>query len=398
MPDILRLVVFSHLRWNFVYQRPQHILTRLSSVWPVLFIEEPVIDLNDAPHWVFSEPAPNVIVCQPHTNVEELGFCDAQMPVLRELLDQLVAQQPVERAIAWLYTPLALPLVAALPVEALVYDCMDELSLFLNAPPALLTYEAELLANADVVFTGGQSLFQAKQGRTPHLLCFPSSVDGAHFQAAQSGAVPPLAEPEDQRELPHPRLGFYGVIDERIDLELLDHLAQEHPEWQIVMVGPVVKIDPASLPRHPNLHYLGQRAYAELPGYLAGWDVCLLPFARNAATRFISPTKTLEYMAAERMIVSTPITDVARPYGNIVFLGDSVAAFIYACEQALQVSPTERKARIRKMREVLQRTSWHATAASMADQVRQALERRQTRPLAVVDQWPTRDIPSPVEA
>ncbi|HUS17542.1 MAG TPA: glycosyltransferase [Chloroflexia bacterium] len=378
MADTTALVVFSHLRWNFVYQRPQHVLSRLADLWPVLYVEEPVVDLNNPPHWVFSEPAPDVLICQPHTPVTEPGFCAAQMPVLRALMDELVTEKQIRHAIAWMYTPLALPLAQALPVEALVYDCMDELSMFLHAPPELLINEAELLATADVVFTGGQSLFQAKQGRNPYVFCFPSSVDGPHFQAAQPTAVPPLAEPEDQRDLPHPRLGYYGVIDERMDLELLDALASQHPEWQIVMVGPVVKIDPANLPRHPNLHYLGQRSYEALPAYLSGWDVCLLPFARNDATRFISPTKTVEYMAAERMIVSTPLTDVARPYGEIVFLGDSVAGFVSACERALQVSPAEREGRLRKMREVIQRTSWNTTAAGMAYQVEQALERRQS--------------------
>jgi UDP-galactopyranose mutase len=186
-----------------------------------------------------------------------------------------------------------------------------------------------------------------------------------------------LTEPADQAGLPHPRLGFYGVIDERMDLGLLEALALRHPEWQIVLVGPVVKIDPAKLPRRPNLHYLGQRTYAELPAYLAGWDVCLLPFALNDSTRFISPTKTLEYMAAERMIVSTPITDVAEPYDEIVYLGRDAEGFIAACEQALAASPEARAARVEKMRGVLQRTSWTMTARAMEFLIDEAIEKRQ---------------------
>jgi UDP-galactopyranose mutase len=242
---------------------------------------------------------------------------------------------------------------------------MDELSLFLGAPPELLTREAALLESADVMFTGGPSLFRAKQSRHPNVHCFPSSVDAAHFRTARSGTESAVAEAEDQAGLPRPRLGFYGVIDERLDLPLLDFVADARPDWQIVLVGPVVKIDPASLPRRQNIHYFGQRSYDELPRYLQGWDVCLLPFARNDATRFISPTKTLEYMAAELPIVSTPIADVAGPYGHIVYLGASPEEFLAACQAALDSAPVERARRITRMREVLAGTSWDVTVSAM---------------------------------
>jgi UDP-galactopyranose mutase len=202
-------------------------------------------------------------------------------------------------------------------------------------------------------------------------------VDAAHFRQAQT-----RPDAADQQALPHPRLGFYGVIDERMDLPLIDALAHARPDWQIVMVGPIVKIVPESLPRHPNLHYPGPRQYADLPSYLAGWDVCLLPFAQNSSTRFISPTKTLEYMAAEKMIVSTPITDVAEPYGNLVYLGDSPEAFITACEQALQVPKPERVARVEGMRRLLSKTSWEQTSQSMDTLISEAIARyRRSRSL-----------------
>jgi UDP-galactopyranose mutase len=242
---------------------------------------------------------------------------------------------------------------------------MDELSLFLGAPPELVRHEAELLEQADVVFTGGPSLYRAKRGRHPNVHCFPSSVDAAHFGRARAGAGAEADEAPDQRALPRPRLGYYGVIDERLDLPLLAAMADAHPEWQIVLVGPIVKIDPGTLPRRPNIQYTGQRRYEELPGYLAGWDVCLLPFALNDSTRFISPTKTLEYMAAERPIVSTPITDVAEPYGEIVRLGDGTEAFIRACERALSADGDDRAQRAALMRGVLARTSWDTTVAAM---------------------------------
>jgi UDP-galactopyranose mutase len=395
MPETAPLIVFSHLRWDFVYQRPQHLLSRLAAHRPVFYIEEP-IHSPTAAHWEYESAAPNLLVCRPHTPLAEPGFCAEQMPSLRLLVAELVAAHALTDAIAWLYTPLALPLVDSLAPRALVYDCMDELSLFLGAPPELVAYENQLLAAADVVFTGGQSLYRAKQGRNPHLFCFPSSVDAEHFRPRRPDSGDPLTDPDDQRALPHPRLGFYGVIDERMDLELLDGLARSHPEWQIVMIGPVVKIDPASLPQHPNIHYLGPRTYAQLPHYLSGWDVCLLPFARNQSTRFISPTKTLEYMAAERMIASTPITDVAGQYGDIVFLGDRVTGFVKACERALRVNPAERAARVRQMRAVLNRTSWQATASAMNFQLDQAYARRQqAQPALLAHSLP---LPAPLSA
>lgn len=363
------IVTFSHLRWNFVYQRPQHLLSRLARQRRVIFIEEPLHAADIEPYWERSNPAPGITVCCLRTPNPVCGFHADHLPVFQPLLHQLLEAEGVRDYLAWFYTPLALNLAQTLTPQAVVYDCMDELSAFLHAPPELLAWEAELLAQANLVFTGGPSLYQAKRNRHHSVHCFPSSVDAAHFRQARSG----LQEAADQAAIPHPRLGFYGVIDERLDLDLLAAMAEAHPEWQIVMVGPVVKINPARLPRYPNIHYMGQRSYAELPTYLTGWDVCLLPFARNDATRFISPTKTLEYMAAERPIVSTPITDVAEPYGNIVYLGDTPAAFIAACEQALAASEAEHASRIVKMRAVLARTSWDRTARAMDELITQVL-------------------------
>ncbi|HEV8177435.1 MAG TPA: glycosyltransferase family 1 protein [Gemmatimonadales bacterium] len=372
------IVTFSHLRWNFVYQRPQHLLSRLAARHPVVFVEEPELDLNGPPRWERSSPHPNVIVYRPRTPVRAPGFHADQLPVLGPLISELTAELGATKVLAWLYTPMALPLIEALGPDAVVYDCMDELSLFLGAPPELLSHESALLERADLMFTGGPSLYRAKQSRHPNVHCFSSSVDAAHFRLTGVTGEP-VGEAEDQAELPRPRLGFYGVIDERLDLEIVERLADVHSDWQIVLVGPVVKIDPARLPRRPNIHYFGQRTYDELPRYLAGWDVCLLPFARNDATRFISPTKTLEYMAAELPIVSTPITDVAEPYGDIVYLGGTPDEFLVACEVALDSSSAERAWRAAQMRKVLAGTSWEVTVAAMD----KLLDRAVTANLAV---------------
>ncbi len=371
MPQQPALVVFSHLRWNFVFQRPQHLLSRLAKRRRVLFIEEPLESATGEAHWEIDAPEPNVKVCRPRTLSSAPGFHAGQLPGLATMVDDLLHAEGVDKYVLWFYSPMAAPLAQSLRGEATIYDCMDELSAFLHAPPELLLREIELLQRADVVFTGGPSLYRAKKDRHPNVFCFPSSVDAKHFGQARSEA----GDASEQAALPHPRLGFFGVIDERFDIDLLASLAEARPGWQFCMVGPVVKIDPTTLPRHANIHYFGQRTYADLPSFLAGWDVCLLPFARNEATRFISPTKTLEYMAAERPIVSTPIADVAEPYGDIVYLGATPDSFLAACERALSASADERAARTTKMRAVLARTSWDKTVVAMEAIIQEAIRK-----------------------
>jgi glycosyltransferase involved in cell wall biosynthesis len=358
-PDV-PIVVYSHLRWNFVFQRPQHVVSRLARKHRVLFIEEPVVDAAGSATWHLAHPSTGVTVACPRIDAGT-GFDELQTSRLATMVHRVLSEHAIDDHLAWLYTPMALPIALTQSPSRIVYDCMDELSAFALAPRTLRAREADLLACADLVFTGGRSLYLAKRELHPSVHCFPSSVDVAHFRRALD--APP--EPEEQRLLPHPRLGFFGVIDERFDRDVVDRLAESHPEWQIVIVGPVVKIDPATLPRRSNIHYTGPRRYEELPDWLAGWDVALLPFAQNEATRFISPTKTLEYMAAERPIVSTPIRDVAEPYGDIVFLAADPDTFVAACERALEEPAAKRAERLARIRDVLAQTSWDRTVAEM---------------------------------
>lgn len=361
------IIVFSHLRWDFVWQRPQQLLSRLAQHFAIVFVEEPVYSPGAA-RLEITTPAANVSVCRPHTPVQAAGFHDDQRPWLQPLINDLMAATP--SPIAWLYTPMALPLLTPLDSVVVIYDCMDELAAFNHAPRQLLQRESALLARAEILFTGGPSLHRAKQARHDNAFCFPSSVDAVHFeQALDKSNDHPL-----QRDLPHPRLGFYGVIDERLDLPLLAALADQHPDWQCVIVGPVVKIAPDNLPRRHNIHYYGQQPYQALPQFLAGWDVCLLPFARNDATRFISPTKVLEYMAAHLPVVSTAITDVVKPYAPIVAIGHDTAGFIAACEERLALPPERQYELAAQMQAIVAATSWDESADKMAAIIQQAVE------------------------
>ncbi|WP_296946948.1 glycosyltransferase [uncultured Massilia sp.] len=378
MPTI---VVFSHLRWDFVFQRPQHLLSRLAQHYPVLFVEEPEYD-GGAPFMHRSHPAPNVTVCRAHTPIQAPGFHDEQLRLLQPMVAELAP--PGEDVIAWFYTPMALPLLQALQPTCVVYDCMDELASFKNPPKQLLQRESALLNIADLVFAGGPSLYEAKKHRHPNVHCFPSSVDVQHFrQALDRGRSHP-----QQDAIPHPRLGFYGVLDERFDPELVDQVAAARPDWQIVLAGPVVKIETARLPRRPNIHYLGQQSYEALPDLLAGWDVCLMPFAINEATKFISPTKVLEYMAAQLPIVGTPIADVANPYGHVVAIAGDADAFTAACEAALAQTPEQRARMVEAMQAIVAATSWNRTATRMRELIDAApahAERRAAARAAAVE-------------
>lgn len=352
------LVVFSHLRWNFVWQRPQQIMSRLANSYRILFIEEPLpLESAGKPRWEFERPLPHLTVCVPRTASSRAGFHSDHFGDFAYLLPELQELEGLRDPILWFYTPMAFALIDLMPQRMVIYDCMDELSAFLNAPPELQENERSLLGAADLVFTGGRSIFSAKRELNSNCYCFPSSVDLAHFQKARN------LGPRSAR--PRPRLGFFGVIDERMDLELLQFCSDAQPDWDWEFVGPVVKIQPETLPLAPNLLYRGQQPYSDLPTYVAAWDVCLIPFALNAATRYLSPTKTLEYMAAAKPIVSTAIRDIVDDYRDIVAIADDPQQFVAHCEQALQSSEETRTRMIQKMDQVLSQTSWDRTVSAM---------------------------------
>ena len=337
------LIVFCHLRWDFVYQRPQHIISRLARDRRVLVVEEPWHrpEVSGSPRYAVTE---HLDVLQPNVrHLDEVGAVVAELAGVRA-------------SVGWFYSASFVPVLDALDFDTVVYDCMDELSLFRGAPVQLIEQEAELLRRADVVFTGGRSLYEAKSGLHDEVYCFPSSVDQDHFATAVSG----LPVPADIAAIPHPIVGYYGVIDERIDLGLLSETAGLLPEVQFVMIGPLAKISPDDLPRRSNLHFLGMRDYGELPGYLQSFDVAMMPFALNDATKFISPTKTLEYMAAGRPIISTAIRDVVRDYEPVVRIVDSPETFARAIGDALASPSTPDYSTI------LANTSWTATVERMA--------------------------------
>jgi glycosyltransferase involved in cell wall biosynthesis len=362
------IIALSHLRWGFVHQRPQHLLSRAAATRRVFFVEEPVYD-RGAAHLDERAMAPGVVACVPHLPIG-ISRGDEEVRV-RILLRALVDRHELSRYVLWHETPMFVRHTDGLSPVASVYDCMDELAAFAWAPAEVRQREAELLSRVDLVFTGGQSLFERKRHLHRSVHAFPSSVDARHFASARS----PIAEPPDQGSIPRPRLGYFGVVDERMDLELLEHVATERPNWHLVIIGPILKIDPHRLPARSNIHYLGLRSYDELPGYVAGWDVAMMPFARNEATRCISPTKTLEYLAAGRAVISTWVHDVVHPYGveGVVSIAESPGAFLRAAEAALAA---DHAGRIARADAIIANTSWDRTWSAMDRLLDEAIRSR----------------------
>lgn len=368
-------IVHSHLRWDFVWQRPQQLLSRLARRGPVLFVEEPIHDDQvSAPRLELSHPHEGVYRAVPFLPGALRERYDESIAVVRDLLVRHLADDgPLggrfHKPVHWFYTPMPAPaMIGAFDERAVVYDCMDELSKFRFAPTELIDRERYLLAEADVVFTGGYRLMQSKARYHDNVHFFGCGVDVGHFGRARSDD---LAVPADMASLRGPIAGYYGVIDERLDYDLLRTLAAELPDMQVVMVGPVVKVDPRELPQAPNLHWLGQRDYAQLPAYLKGFDVCLMPFALNEATEYINPTKTLEYMAGGKPIVSTAVADVVHHFTPVVSVAHAPEEFVAAVRRAA-FAPDD--AMIERGLEQASHSSWTSIVAQMERIIQHAIQ------------------------
>jgi len=365
------LLCLSHLRWDFVYQRPQHLLTRFSDMFNTYFLEEPMHDAKGKAYLDLFKRLPNLWVVVPHI---PSGLSKAEEKlVMKQLMDDFMEDEDGDDFLFWYYTPMALSFTEQLNPGLVVYDCMDELSLFKNAPAELKDLEKRLMAKSDVVFTGGHSLYEAKKHQHANIYPFPSSIDKSHFVKARTNKV----QPADQAQVSGIKLGFYGVIDERFDITLIKAIADARPNWSFMLIGPVLKINRKLLPQNENIHYLGQKTYEQLPAYLSGWDVALIPFMLNDSTRFISPTKTPEYLAAGKPVVSTAIRDVVNPYGKnkLVHIGYTAEDFIEAIE--LELNNKNNKQWLSKVDSFLSKNSWNTTCASMITCIQNSIKDKQ---------------------
>ena len=379
--DNYPLIVHSHLRWDWVWQRPQQFLSRLSEKHRVLFIEAPY---PSEPARVARAPLrevsdyPNILVLQ--MEMPAARWCDgAWVDKERRRLVQSLLAGPLGRnfdsPVQWFYDPMAVTAFGGhLNERAIVYDCMDELSLFRGSPAEMVRRDRELLAVADVVFAGGPKICAAKRELNANCFSFGCGVDAKHFGRARD---PKLPLPADVRDLPHPIYGYIGVVDERIDYDLLAALA-DATNGSVVMVGPSTKVDPATFPRRANLHWLGGRDYVDLPAYAKSFAVCLMPFALNKATQFINPTKALEYMGTGKPIISTGVEDVVTQFSDVVLIAQSQADFI---AKAAHYSAWPDQTRIGRGFELVKRNSWESIVQQLEKHVADVL--RSKRALAI---------------
>jgi len=359
------LICFSHLRWNFVYQRPQHLLSRFANYYRVFFVEEPVYDDQQDGYFI-TQSKEKVWVVTPHLSRHE---ANNNIERQRNLLNSFFKNYELENYIFWYYAPMALLFTDHFKPALTVYDCMDELSAFKFAPPAIKEVEKELFRKAQLVFTGGYTLYQSNKNQHHNIHCFASSIDKEHFLKARIHTE----EPEDQKHIPYPRFGYYGVIDERFDIELIREAALQKPDWHFILIGPVVKISYDDLPHMPNIHYLESKTYQQLPEYVSGWDIAMVPFAINESTRYISPTKTPEYLAGGKPVISTPISDVVNPYGqnNLVHIAHNAQQFIEQGEQELAIK--DKTAWLKRVDAFLANNSWNNTWHQMNKLLNEAL-------------------------
>ena len=387
----MNLICFSHLRWNFVYQRPQHILSRFSNQYVTYYVEEYVVNDQEDGCDIYKTKE-KVFVITPHLNGAAFSEVDKYARI-EKIIKDLFSEEGINNYIFWYYTPMALAFTQSFRPKLTVYDCMDELSAFKFAPHELKTLEQQLLDKADIVFTGGNSLYEAKKHQHHNIFSFPSSIDKSHFNQARQN----IEQHPDQLNITYPRLGFFGVIDERFDIDLIQQTATLKPEWQFILIGPVVKIDPATLPKNSNIHYLGGKSYQELPAYLSGWDIALIPFAINESTKFISPTKTPEYLSAGKPVISTAIRDVVNPYGNqhLVHIVNDAFGLIEKATQELAV--TDKSEWLERVDDYLEGISWDLTCSKMSKLIKIELEEKEMAKIVKLPNIAHNEVLTPVE-
>jgi len=376
------LIVFSHIRWNCIYQRPQNLMSRLAYHYRVLFIEEPIYEqtVSRYPTLEYSCQGPNIEVLTPRTGVPTAGFNQQQASILAPLLEEYLLANCIEDYAIWFYTPMAYSFIDYLQPKAVIYDCTEIDSERDEDSMEWREMEEALVDHADTIFTSGPSLYDSKRDIHPNVHCLPNAVDMVHFSPERllqtSHSSTDVAQL--QEKIGFPRLGFFGVIDERIDFDLLAKVAEARPDWNIVMLGPIKNVNESELPKYPNIHWLGMHSYERLPYFLATWDVCFLPYIVNDLTGFINPCQTLEYMAAEKPVVSTAIPDIAAMYEDVAHFVHTPKQFIEQCETLLSHTAVERSALVSGMLTAVWRMSWDNAVESVRRELDQHLRTGQS--------------------
>lgn len=293
------------------------------------------------------------------------GVQTANRILLMRQLRRAMAALPRRPVQVWSFAPDAGYLVGRLREECFLYYCVDEFSEFEGYDKQRTQrLERDEMQAASLVITTSASLQETKSPFNPRTHLVTHGVDYEHFAAATH---PDTAIPDDVRDIPKPIFGFYGLIQHWVDVALVAEVARRRPAWSFVMIGETLKdVEPY---RHlPNLHFLGRRPYASLPGYTKAFDVGLIPFELNELTRNVNPIKLREYLSAGLPVVSSPLPEVVH-YKDLVYLAANADEFETACERALAESTPERRA---ARQAAMTRETWAAKVEQLSALVGQA--------------------------
>ncbi len=371
----LLFLIYSQVCWWGVWQRPQEVAKGMTEYHRVLYISPVQVHecLMRYPDWKFIEridKGRGITVFSPMIFSGHyrwgLIFRINRLLILSELRWLLRKERPV---IFFTNSPFVDYLVPRLRTSKVIYDVIDDFTAFDWAPQNASRMERYLLSSADIVFTGTYALYKKKKSFCKDATFIPCGVDFSRFQRPED--TNPEPEPEDIQGLPRPIIGYAGTLSERIDTSILSGLAERLPDASIVLIGPVHR-SLGRPPRAHNIHYLGLKRHEELPAYLHRFDVALLPFRLTKAAMAINPVKTLEYLAAGCVVVSTAIPDVERFYADVVVIASNPEEFV---EKVTFVLHTHNEERIKRGIEFARRASWQ----KMVDDMEQIINAHQCR-------------------
>lgn len=366
-----RIVCLSSTRWSFLWQRPQQIMSRLCARHDILYVDPPFPVAEEQVRGISNDESGTLIVKNLQTindalqifrplEISRFSYPDLDSNELLKMNQELLQCQ-IQKALfqlgwqhplLWLYDPRNVNLVDQLNPCGVIYDCVDSFRSFSWSHPHVSIWEEALVDRADVVLATSRALYQERLRKNRYTFLVPNAADYKHFSPWQG-----YEKPADITAISRPRLGFIGAIYEWVDLELLQVIADKSPAWNLVLIGP--KQHGLQLPERSNIHWLGQRGYAELPAYVHSFDVALIPFLVNETTQHANPIKFWEYLAAGKPVVSTLLPEIPDVPG-VVWRSENHSMFCNHCAQALELvqHPLSRNKIITKARAIAYANSW----------------------------------------
>lgn len=330
------LICLAIIDWHFRFQRPQQLATQFARNGHRAFYtrltfagaEHPTVDVHPLGERVYEIVLPG----EATTNIYRDDLCDPTLSQAFDALRDFIRQHSIAEAICLVQHPFWTPLAHRLKERygwKIVYDCMDDHSGFQYTHPEIVSREQALISSSDLVVASSRALFEYLSAQHSNCLLLPNAGDYAHFSRLPPRDASPIAS------LPRPVIGYYGAIAEWFDLEAVRCAAMAHPKWSFVLIGHTFGSNVQQLGDLANIHLLGEKKYAELPGFLAAFDVCVIPFLRTPLTEATNPVKVFEYLAAGKPIVARELPEL-EPLRDTVRLYTTPAEFASELERAVR--------------------------------------------------------------